>query len=69
MSDTDVPEWWKPYAAHWPRWHAWRGVNMLYYARIPKSSPPIGVRGEDPEDLRDMVRRAESDLGNWRNAR
>jgi hypothetical protein len=66
---TSTPEWWQPYAASWSRWEAWQGVNQLYYARIPRSSPPIVVRGESPEDLADMICRAESDLDKWRHGR
>jgi hypothetical protein len=69
MSDDETPDWWKPYARECPGWHAWRGVNMLYYARLPKTSPPVVVRGEDPEDLRDMIKAAETDLDGWRNSR
>jgi hypothetical protein len=66
---TGVPSWWQDRAARWPRWEAWQGVNQLYYARIPRSSPPIVVRGESPQDLEDMIRKAESDLDKWRHAR
>jgi hypothetical protein len=54
----DVPDWW-PYAAEFPQWHVWRGVSGLVYARRPRTSPPIVVRGEDPMDLRDQIRRVE----------
>lgn len=39
-----------------PRWHAWEGVNGLWYAAVKMSSPQILVRGEDPVDLRDSIR-------------
>jgi hypothetical protein len=55
----DVPDWW-PYAAEFPQWHVWRGVCGLVYARRPRTSPPLVVRGEDAVDLRDEIRRAES---------
>jgi hypothetical protein len=42
------PEWWQPYAAQFPLWHAWQGVNDLYYARMVGSSPPLWVRGAEP---------------------
>jgi hypothetical protein len=46
-----------------PRWHCWQGIAGLLYASLRGSSPPIVVRGEDPMDLRDQIRRAEADLG------
>jgi hypothetical protein len=55
-TDEDVPNWW-PYAAEFPQWHVWRGVSGLVYARRPRTSPPLVVRGEDAEDLRDQIRR------------
>jgi hypothetical protein len=54
----DVPDWW-PYAAEFPQWHVWRGVSGLVYARRPRTSPPIVVRGEDPMDVRDQIGRVE----------
>jgi hypothetical protein len=45
-----------------PRWHCWKGVSGLLYASLRHSSPPVAVRGEDPADLRDSIRRAEADL-------
>ena len=54
----DIPDWW-PYAAEFPHWHFWRGVSGLMYARRPRTSPPVVVRGEDTEDLRAQMRRAE----------
>jgi hypothetical protein len=68
MSETDIPEWWQPYASEYPAWHAFKGVNMLCYARIPRTSPPIIVRGESPEDLRDEIRREEAKRGIGRYA-
>jgi hypothetical protein len=43
-------------AREFPRWHCWRGISGLVYARLPKSSPPIVVRAGDPLDLRDQIR-------------
>jgi hypothetical protein len=54
MADQ-IPDWW-PYAAEFPCWTVWRGVDLLYYARLRGSSPPLMVRGEDAVDLRDQVR-------------
>jgi hypothetical protein len=50
-----APEWWAPYGDRFPGWHAFRGANLMYYARLSKSSPPVLVRGESPEDLRDAI--------------
>ena len=58
LAGEDVPEWW-PYAAEFPQWHVWRGVSGLVYARRPRTSPPVVLRGEDAMDLRDQIRRAE----------
>jgi hypothetical protein len=54
----DIPAWW-PYADEFPRWHVWRGICGLVYARALRTSPPVVVRGEDAVDLRDRIRRAE----------
>lgn len=40
----------------YPHWQIWRGVSNLWYARLPNSSPPVLVRGEDLLDLRDMIK-------------
>jgi hypothetical protein len=61
VTRDDVPGWW-PYAAEFPHWHVWRGVGGLVYARRPRTSPPIVVRGENTEDLRTEIRRAESKM-------
>ena len=52
-----TPKWWKPYAGEFPDWQAWRGVSGLYYAKRPRTSPPVIVHGEDPRDLRDEILR------------
>ena len=54
----DVPDRW-PYAAEFPHWHVWQGVSGLLYARRPRTSPPVVVRGEDAVDLRNQMRQAE----------
>jgi hypothetical protein len=54
----NIPDWWRPFAAGYPHWEVWQGVDFLYYGRLRNSSPPIVVRGEDPEDLRDVIRAA-----------
>jgi hypothetical protein len=41
-----------------PSWECWRGASGLYYARhhdTPRSHG-FDVQGEDPLDLRDMIR-------------
>src|SRR5260370_16747709 len=58
----ETPDWWEPYAGQFPRWHAWKGVSGLAYARMPGSSPPLVARGEDAQDLADEIRRQESQL-------
>jgi len=55
----EVPDWW-PHAAEFPHWHVWRGVYGLVYARRPRTSPPLVVRAENPEDLLAQIKRAES---------
>jgi hypothetical protein len=42
-----------------PRWEAWKGVSGLFYAPWLRSSPPVVVRGESPEDLADQIDRAQ----------
>jgi hypothetical protein len=49
-------------AREYPRWRCWRGVSGLVYAGLRHSSPPVVVRGEDPANLRDSIRRAEANL-------
>jgi hypothetical protein len=35
-----------------PDWHAWRGVSGLWYARRPRSSPPLVCRNTSADGLR-----------------
>ena len=56
----EVPDWWRPYAAEFPYWHAWSGVSGLLYARRPHTSPPVVVRATDVEHLGDQIKNAES---------
>ena len=50
-------------AREFPGWEVWKGVSDLWYARLPRSTPPIVVRGEDLTDLRDEIVRKASQLG------
>ena len=49
-------------AAEFPRWHLWRGVGGLLYARLPLSSPPAVVRAEDAAALAAEIQRAAARL-------
>jgi hypothetical protein len=60
-----VPDWWKPYAADFPGWQVWKGVDSLYYGSLEGADPPLITRGEDAEDLKDMITRAQSDHKCW----
>jgi hypothetical protein len=44
----------------YPTWNCWRAVSGLYYARPADARPgdPAPVKGEDPLDLHDQIRRA-----------
>jgi hypothetical protein len=37
-------------------WQFWVGVSGLFYARRPKSSPPVVLRAETLDELRELVR-------------
>ena len=52
----EVPDWWRPYAAEFPRWRVWCGVSGLRYARRPLTSPPVVVRATNVENLRDQIK-------------
>ena len=41
--------------AEFPGWHAWLGVNNLWYVRKTMSSAPVVMRGESLTDLRDQI--------------
>ena len=45
-----------------PRWRFWQGVSGNLYAHLRHSSPPVVVRGSNPADLREKIRRAEAGL-------
>jgi hypothetical protein len=51
--------WQAPFAREFPRWHVWRGVSGHYYARMPRTSPPLVVRASSAEGLWDEVMNAE----------
>jgi hypothetical protein len=46
----------------YPGWACWRAISGLLYARPADAQPgdPATVKGEDPLDLRDQIRRAEA---------
>ncbi len=50
---------WLACAREFPRWYLWRGVAGHYYARVPRTSPPMVVRAPDAASLRDEITRAE----------
>ena len=39
----------------YPCWHVWRGVSGLWYARRPRSSPPVVLRNRIVTGLRAQV--------------
>jgi hypothetical protein len=64
------PPWWpQVWQVEHDCWHVWKGTNGLYYGSRAKTSPPVVVRGEDPEDLHDMIKQAEVDRRSWWEAR
>jgi hypothetical protein len=46
----------------YPQWRCWRATSGLYHARLSSTDydEHTAVKGEDPLDLRDQIRRAES---------
>ncbi len=56
-AEKAVPQWWA-YAREFPRWYVWRGVNGLYYARIPGISPQRVLRALTAETLREEIIRS-----------
>jgi hypothetical protein len=63
---TEQPDWWS-YGHEFPRWHVWRGIAGLLYARRLMSSPPRVVRGQDPAELRDLIKENELQLADrWK---
>jgi hypothetical protein len=61
--DATVAKWRASLAREFPRWYVWRGVAGHYYARVPRTSPPLVVRAQNAESLRDEISRAE--LSGW----
>jgi hypothetical protein len=49
-------------AKEFPQWHVWLGICHLWYARLLGASPAVVVRGENPVDLRDEIRRTVAGL-------
>jgi hypothetical protein len=49
-------------AKEFPRWQVWREICHMWYGRLLDASSPVIVRGEDPTDLRDEIRRKMSYL-------
>jgi hypothetical protein len=47
---------WAPQGPEFDSWHFWIGVNLMYYARVPGSSPPVSRMAETPEALAAMIR-------------
>jgi hypothetical protein len=43
-------------AREFPGWHIWRGVNGLWYARRPGTSPPVVLKDENTAELRAQIR-------------
>jgi hypothetical protein len=39
-----------------PRWVFFTGINHRPYGRLPPTSPPVVLMGEDVTDLRDQIR-------------
>lgn len=67
--DDPFPDWWPmEYRRQYRGWWVWRGIAGLHYGRKLLTSPPRVVRGEDPEDLRDQIKREEANIesGTWR---
>ena len=42
-----------------PGWRVWKGADQMCHAS-PLSGPALAVRGEDPADLADQIKRAEA---------
>jgi hypothetical protein len=50
-------------------WVAWRGVNGLWYARLPRSSPPLVARAATRRGLPAAVREAAGERARLRRSR
>jgi hypothetical protein len=57
--EATVAGWRASLAREFPRWYVWQGVAGHYYARVPRTSPPLVVRALNAEDLRGEISRAE----------
>lgn len=54
-------------AREFPDWDISKGTCGLWYALLRDSDPQVMVRGEDPMDLRDEIRRkfAQAEHARW----
>jgi hypothetical protein len=46
---------WAPRGPEFAAWHFWVGVNSMYYARVPGTSPPVCQMGESPQALAELI--------------
>jgi hypothetical protein len=44
-----------------PRWHYWTGVSGRWYAKRPRSSPPVVLSGDTAAELARKIRAWEGD--------
>ena len=44
----------------WPRWHTWRGISGMVYARRNMTSPPAVLRDENTTELRAQIKSWEA---------
>jgi len=61
MSHDPIPPELARVLRRFPHWQARRGVSGIWYARRPRSSPPIVLRGETPTELAGQVTEREAD--------
>jgi len=45
-----------------PGWEAWEGVDGCFHGRRPRTSPPVGVRARDVDELAELAAQAEAQL-------
>jgi hypothetical protein len=56
--DPVIPDWWKPYAAEFPKWVAWLGMRE-HWVRLPGTLR--SYHAADPADLAEQIRAANVD--------